>query len=230
MPRTAVSFPAKHYLEHILTRDSDAGKIERKNPGGHMKTMKTVMSEGRNPNELANSPTRRQLIAGVAMTFGGLALGLTKVRAASGEEISRTAESIHQETVFRAGRSRVYEALIDSKQFNEITKIAAAKDPGISLEKVPTEISREVGGTFTLFGGIILGRHIELVPNTRIVQAWRVVNWDPGVYSIVKFELVEQGTGTGIVFDHTGFPKGDAEHLASGWKAHYWEPLAKFLA
>ena len=195
-----------------------------------MMTMKTVTSEGRNPSELPNSPTRRQLIAGVAMTFGGLALGLAKVRAASGEEISRTAESIHQETVFRAGRSRVYEALTDTKQFNEITKIAAAKDPGISLEKVPTEISREVGGTFTLFGGIILGRHIELVPNTRIVQAWRVVNWDPGVYSIVKFELVDQGTGTRIVFDHTGFPKGDAEHLASGWKAHYWEPLAELLA
>jgi activator of HSP90 ATPase len=191
--------------------------------------MKTVISEGRNPNELANSPTRRQLIAGVAMTFGGFALGLTKARAASREEISRTAESIHQETVFKASRNRIYEALTDTKQFNEITKIAAAKDPGISLEKVPTEISREVGGTFTLFGGIILGRHIELVPGTRIVQAWRVVNWDPGVYSIVKFELVEQGTGTKIVFDHTGFPKGDAEHLASGWKAHYWEPLAKFL-
>ena len=195
-----------------------------------MKTMKTVMSEGRNPNELANSPTRRQVIAGVAMTFGGLALGLTKVRAASGEEIFRTAESIHQETIFRADRSRVYEALTDTKQFNEIAKIAAAKDPGISLEKVPTEISREVGGTFTLFGGIILGRHIELVPNTRIVQAWRVVNWDPGVYSIVKFELVDQGNGTKIVFDHTGFPRGDAEHLATGWKAHYWESLAKFLA
>ena len=117
-----------------------------------------------------------------------------------------------------------------SKQFNEVTKIVAAKDPGISLEKVSTEISREVGGAFTLFGGIILGRHIGLVPNTRIVRAWRVVNWDPGVYSIVKFELVEQGAGTKIVFDHTGFPKGDAEHLASGWKAHYWEPLAKFLA
>lgn len=192
--------------------------------------MKTMMSERRNPTATTNSPTRRQVIAGIAMTFGGLALSLTKVRAATGEEISRTAESIHQENVFKASRNRVYEALTDTKQFNEITKIAAAKDPGISLEKVPTEISREVGGTFTLFGGIILGRHIELVPNTRIVQAWRVVNWDPGVYSIVKFELVEQGTGTKIVSDHTGFPKGDAEHLASGWKAHYWEPLAKFLA
>ena len=192
--------------------------------------MKTMMIERRNRNATANSPTRRQMIIGAAMTFGGFALGLTKARAAAGEEISRTAESIHQETIFSAGRNRIYEALTDTKQFNEITKIAAVKDPGISLEKVPTEISREVGGTFTLFGGIILGRHIELVPNTRIVQAWRVVNWAPGVYSVVKFELAEQGTGTKIVFDHTGFPKGDAEHLATGWKAHYWEPLAKFLA
>jgi hypothetical protein len=54
--------------------------------------------------------------------------------------------------------------------------------------------------------------------------------WDPGVYSIAKFDLVEQGGGTKIVFDHTGFPKSHAETLASGWKAHYWGPLVKFLA
>jgi activator of HSP90 ATPase len=93
----------------------------------------------------------------------------------------------------------------------------------------PTEISREVGGALALFGGHIVGRHIELVPSERIVQAWREVSWDPGVYSIVKFELAEQGSGTKIVFDHTGFPKGRGEHLAVGWKAHYWEPLEKFL-
>ncbi len=191
--------------------------------------MKTMMSERRNRNVPANSPTRRHVIAGVAITFGGLALGLTKVRAATGEEISRTAESIHQENVFKASRNRVYDALTDTKQFNELTKISAAKDPRISLEKAPTEISREVGGAFTLFGGIILGRHVELVPHRRIVQCWREVNWDPGVYSVARFELVEQGTGTKIVFDHTGFPIGNAEHLAAGWKTHYWEPLAKFL-
>ncbi|HWY51389.1 MAG TPA: SRPBCC domain-containing protein [Chthoniobacterales bacterium] len=192
--------------------------------------MKTMMSGRRNQNAPTNSQTRRQVIAGVAMTFGGLALGLTKLRAATGEEISRTAESIHQETVFKASRKRVYEALTDAKQFNEVTKIVAAKEPAISLEKSPTVIGPDVGGAFSLFGGIILGRHVELVPETRIVQAWRVAYWAPGIYSIVKFELVEQGTGTKIVFDHTGFPKGDAETLATGWKAHYWEPLAKFLA
>src|SRR5438132_9712509 len=113
--------------------------------------MKTMMSERRNRNVPANSPTRRHVLAGVAMTFGGLALGLTKVRAATGEEISRTAESIHQEKVFKASRNRVYEALTDTKQFNEVTKISAAKDPRISLEKAATEISQEVGGAFTLF-------------------------------------------------------------------------------
>src|ERR1700686_2442562 len=225
MAGTAVSLPAKHYLEHILTRGSSAGNA--RNPGGHMKT---IMSERGNQNAPANSPTRRQVIAGVAMTFGGLALGLTRVRAASGDEISRTAESIHQEAAFKASRNRVYEALTAARQFNEVTKIAAAKDPAISLEKSPTVISPEVGGAFSLFGGIIVGRHLELVTNTRIVQAWRVSYWAPGAYSIVKFELAEEGTGTKIVFDHPAFPKGDAETLASGWKAHYWEPLAKFLA
>jgi hypothetical protein len=40
---------------------------------------------------------------------------------------------------------------------------------------------------------------------------------------------VEQVAGTKIVFDHAGFPRGKAEHLAEGWKMNYWEPLEKFL-
>ena len=74
-----------------------------------------------------------------------------------------------------------------------------------------------------------MGRQLELVPNQRIVQAWRVVDWKPGDYSIAKFELIDQGAETKLVFDHTGFPQGEAEVLAPGWKAHYWEPLRKFL-
>jgi activator of HSP90 ATPase len=178
----------------------------------------------------ATTPTRRHLLTGMAVAFGGLAVGATNAWAQAAEEISHAAESIHQEPVINASRKRVYDALTNARQFNELTKIVAAKEPAISVEKSPTVISPDVGGTFSLFGGIILGRHLELVPNTRIVQAWRVTYWDPGAYSIVRFELVEHDAGTKIVFDHAGFPKGDAETLASGWKAHYWEPLAKLLA
>jgi activator of HSP90 ATPase len=98
------------------------------------------------------------------------------------------------------------------------------------LPETPAEISSKEGGAFALFGGYITGRQVELVQNVRIVQAWRAGNWPPGVYSIAKFELVEQGSGSKIVFDQAGFPKGEAESLASGWKAHYWEPLAKVLS
>jgi activator of HSP90 ATPase len=188
------------------------------------------MNDRNSLTSLVDVPSRRRAIVGAAVAFGGVALSLTRVWARVEEEISAAAESIHQEVVFKASRKRVYEALIDAKQFDKVTQLSGAMQSGTSLGTKPTEISPEVGGAFSLFGGHIVGRHVELVPNERIVQAWRVVNWDPGVYSIAKFQLVEQGSGTKIVFDHAGFPKGKGEHLAAGWKANYWAPLEKFLA
>ena len=107
---------------------------------------------------------------------------------------------------------------MDAKRFGEVTGGQA------------TEINRAEGGAFSLFGSRIQGRHVELVPNARIVQAWRSGGWEPGTYSIARFELVAQGTGTKLMFDHTGFPAGHAERLATGWKTNYWDPLAKYLA
>ncbi len=184
-----------------------------------------------NTNNLAptQGPTRRQAIVGVAIAFGGLAVVSTKSWARAEDEISRTAESIHQEPIIKASRSRVYEALTEAKQFDKIVLLSGVMQTMHVADK-PAEISREVGGPFSLFGGYITGRHVELVPNERIVQAWRAGAWPAGIYSIARFDLVEQGSGTRIVFDHTGFPEGAAESLASGWKAHYWEPMQKLLA
>ncbi|MEH7081672.1 SRPBCC family protein [Neobacillus drentensis] len=126
-------------------------------------------------------------------------------------------KTIHQEVVFNASPGQIYEALTDSKQFSEVTGGA------------PVEISPEAGGTFSCFGGMIIGRNIELVPGVRIVQAWRVANWPEGVYSIAKFELKEQDSKTLLVFDHIGFPEAEGEHLAAGWGANYWRPLEKYL-
>lgn len=189
------------------------------------------MSDKTSLAALANGPTRRGAIVGVAMAFGGFALSSAMAWTGTVEEISRTAESIHQEPVFKASRKRVYDALTDTKQFDKIVELSGVMKSGMLPPGTnkPTELSREVGGAFAIFGGYITGRQIELVLSELIVQAWREGSWDPGVYSIAKFELVEQGSGTKIVFDHTGFP-GAGEHLAAGWKAHYWEPLEKFLA
>ncbi|HEY3637058.1 MAG TPA: SRPBCC domain-containing protein [Rhizomicrobium sp.] len=99
-----------------------------------------------------------------------------------------------------------------------------------ALGSAPTAIDARPGGAFVLFGGYITGRTIEIVPDVRLVQAWRVGNWEPGVYSIARFALSAANGGTKLEFDHTGFPSDDADHLAKGWYGNYWEPLAKVLA
>ena len=123
---------------------------------------------------------------------------------------------IHQEIDLNASPQKVYEALLDSKQFTEFSARAA-------------EINREVGGAFSLFKGHIIGRNLELVPNQRIVQGWRVVTWPEGAYSIARFDLKPQGSGTHVVFDHTGFPEGLHDDLAQGWEENYWSLLKKYF-
>lgn len=189
------------------------------------------MTTHSDPTALEHGATRRRVLTGGLLTLGSLAFGSAPATADSSDGISHSAESIHQEPSFSTGRMRVYEALTTTEQFDQIIKLTGVMhSPAMAAMQKPTRISRHVGGTFALFGGYIVGRHLELVPGELIVQAWRVGSWGRGVYSMVRFELTAHGDGTIILFDHAAFPKGQAEHLASGWRENYWEPLAKFLA
>jgi len=159
---------------------------------------------------------RRELALGLAVLLPGLEA------AASGAPpwkpgISGTAQAIHQEVSFAAPPGRIYQVLLDAAQFSKMTG------------GVATEITAEPGAPFSLFGGLIRGRQIDLVPGEQIVQAWRSQSWKPHGYSLASFVLVPEGAGTRVVFDHTGFPAGQADHLASGWRDHYWVPLEKYL-
>lgn len=166
--------------------------------------------------------TRRKLITGAAALVGGLAASTVvwaqeKIKEPQSTGIEGLLTYLHQEIDIKASRERVYEALLDAKQFAAFTGMSA-------------EISREAGGTFKTFGGLIVGRNVELVAKERIVQAWRPADWEAGVYSLVKFELKEWNSQTKVILDHTGFPEGNFRHLDSGWYLRYWEPLRRFLA
>ena len=131
-------------------------------------------------------------------------------------------DTIHQEIEFKTSPQRVYEALLVPKQFSIFTS-------------APAQIEREAGGSFSCFGGMITGRNIELIPNKRIVQAWRVKVWPEGVYSIVSFELHPKGSGTRLMMTHDGFPDGMRAHLSGempdgGWHRQYWEPLQRYFS
>ena len=125
--------------------------------------------------------------------------------------------TIHQEVTIDASPAAVYQALTSSADFTKMTGGRAA------------EISSEVGGAVSLFGGDIRARNVELVPGKRLVQAWRAGNWPDGVYSIVRFELSAAGKGTRIVFDQAGHPADAQAMLEGGWQQMYCQPLQAML-
>jgi activator of HSP90 ATPase len=170
-------------------------------------------------------PTRRQTIHAAAFAFGSLAASRAiwakspqqAMQEAPSSPANQSRTSLHQENVFHAAPRRIYDIFLDSKLFAAFTGMPANIDP-------------HAGGAFSTFGGLIAGRNIELLPGQRIVQAWRPTHWDPGVYSVVKFDFKPNAAGTLLILDHTGFPEGDYDHLYPGWKLRYWDPLAKYLA
>ncbi len=172
---------------------------------------------------------RRRWLVRAAFAVSGLTLASAPRAGGRDEGISRNAESIHQELSFNASPARIYAVLTDAALFQRLESFSEARK-SLDVDAHPARISRDPGGVFSLFSDYISGRQIELVPDQRIVQAWRVGNWAPGSYSLARFDLVAQAGGTRLVFDHTGFPVGDAEHLAAGWYGNYWEPLRKLLA
>lgn len=131
---------------------------------------------------------------------------------------------IHREVTFKVSPARVYELLTDSEKF------AAATGK-------PAQIEASEGAAFSIFGGYISGRQIELIPGQRVVQAWRGQDWDAGVYSFVRFTLTAAGTGTKLVLDHDAYPQGESplypswhEHLSANWPVFYFEPFTQYLA
>jgi activator of HSP90 ATPase len=137
---------------------------------------------------------------------------------------SATGITIHQEVYFGVAPEQLYQTLLSAEKFSACTKKSFDMFTASSAH-----IDAMEGGLFSLFDGHIVGRILELVPGRRIVEAWRVVDWPEGVYSIARFELKPQGPGTQLIFDHVGFPEGLKEHLASGWQQHYWDALGRYF-
>ncbi|MDE2016751.1 MAG: SRPBCC domain-containing protein [Hyphomicrobiales bacterium] len=131
---------------------------------------------------------------------------------------------IHLEHSFSAPPDRLFRVLTDRADFMACT------------DGRPTELSTEPGSAFSLFGGLIHGRQIELIPVRTIVQAWRFQVWPEGLYSLVRLTLAPEGAGCRLALDQDGIPEGASpmfpswtEHVSVGWPMFYFEPIAAAL-
>ena len=125
--------------------------------------------------------------------------------------------SIRQEISIKSTPAKVYEVLTTSTRFSDLSGGA------------PAEIDAREGGLISMFDGNIVGVNVELKRDQRVVQAWRAINWDDGIYSIVRFDLESDGDGTRIALEHSGYPDGERDHLSDGWHKMYWDPMKALL-
>jgi len=125
--------------------------------------------------------------------------------------------TIHQQVTFECSAKQLFSILSDAQLFTEVTGAEAVFDV------------RE-GGEFSAFNRMIDGQFIEIDVPTRIVQTWRVANWQAGVSSQITFALEPNGDEqTTLSFEHSGYPAEFEQHLAQGWHDRYWEPIKKFI-
>jgi activator of HSP90 ATPase len=55
------------------------------------------------------------------------------------------------------------------------------------------------------------------------------MDWDPGVYSMVRFALSPEGSGTKLVLDQDGVPEKFQEHVKTNWEGFLLRALQEAL-
>ncbi|MHA2289556.1 MAG: SRPBCC family protein [Promethearchaeota archaeon] len=127
-------------------------------------------------------------------------------------------KSIEQEIIISSTPHEIYEVFMDSKKHSKLTESKSI-------------VSREVGGSFSIYEGALSGKNVELIQDRKIVQTWRGngENWSKGYYSTITLVLEPVDQGTLIKFTHTEIPEGAYESVKEGWTTYYWDPLKEMF-
>jgi uncharacterized protein YndB with AHSA1/START domain len=119
-------------------------------------------------------------------------------------------------TVIPASPQDVYEAWLSSEGHGAMTGS-------------PARISAKVGDEFDAWDGYIHGVNLELVPNKRIVQSWRTVEFsDEEPDSRLEITLEPYNGLTRLTLKHTGLPTHGWQYR-QGWVESYFEPMQDYF-
>ncbi len=122
-------------------------------------------------------------------------------------------KTIEQEYKIKAPVAAVWRALVDPVVINEW-----GGGPAVMTQYLDK---------FSLWGGDIHGKNIEVVDYKLLVQDWYSENWDKP--SKVTFILTPDGENTVLKLLHEFYPEEQHKDLSDGWKNYYLGPLKKLL-
>jgi activator of HSP90 ATPase len=91
----------------------------------------------------------------------------------------------------------------------------------------PAKMDDKVGTEFSLWGGDIHGKNIEVVRERKLVQEWFGGDWPKP--SIVTFTIKPEKDKTVLELEHTGVPDGEVDDIDAGWDDYYVGPMKDLL-
>ena len=123
-------------------------------------------------------------------------------------------KEIHLTYTINASPAQVWQALVDPEQIE-------------GWGAGPAEMSEQPGTEFSLWGGEIWGKNIEMVPEKRIVQEWCEGEWPEP--SILTLEISPAEAGAQVLLTQTNVPDEEADEVEDGWTQFYFGPLKEFI-
>ncbi|XP_017095862.1 activator of 90 kDa heat shock protein ATPase homolog 1 [Drosophila bipectinata] len=105
--------------------------------------------------------------------------------------------------------------------YNALTKAEMVT----AFTRAPAKVDAVRGGEFVLYGGNVVGKFEELVPEKKIQQSWRLKNWSSGHYSNVVIELEETSSSTMMTLKQTGIPASEYDAMKINWYRYYWHSI-----
>eukprot|EP01134_Creolimax_fragrantissima_P006860 CFRG6860T1 len=121
---------------------------------------------------------------------------------------SKSTANVTIKAEFKCSASDAYSVFTDPQ------KVQAWAQTGVKM--VP-----EVGHEWSLFGGNVTGKFLELEPSKMIKQTWRFSSWAGSHHSEVTITFDQGSSSTAVSINQTGVPKAEAEKVKEGWRQNY---------
>ncbi|CAG8477066.1 4419_t:CDS:2 [Acaulospora morrowiae] len=143
-------------------------------------------------------------------TFNSGSYYTTSKSTASTKIVNTT--TIKDTVELRTSANQIYETLLD---------------PGLvaAWTRSRPDIFKHIGSSFSLFDGNITGTIVELVPNEKIVQTWRLKTWPEGHFSTVTLKFEQTSDYTVVHVIQEGVPVGEEETVRRNWQTYYWNSI-----
>lgn len=91
----------------------------------------------------------------------------------------------------------------------------------------PAVMSEKEGDIFSLWGGEIHGKNVEVAQNEYLKQDWYGGDWKEP--SVVTFTFTDEDENTKVEVTHERFPVEEYHTLDEGWDDNYFTPLSEHL-